>query len=148
MTSLERHFSQTRLAIGLSFAALYIAGMALVIRLVTSVWCLGDEKFSGGCGGWQIYLPLWIALMSPGAIGVYIVATRDVPRRRHQFTILAVGLLALLVFTGLSWHGRWLDSGYGFLLTIAGSYLIAWTSRLWVARTSASEGVGRPRRKP
>lgn len=56
----------------ITFVACYVAGTALLIRFDTAVLGLGDYKFEGGDGGFELYFPIWLVFLSPAmALSLY-----------------------------------------------------------------------------
>jgi len=47
------------------FLAAHVALVALAIWFNLAVLCEGDVKYSGGCGGFSVYIPLWQIFLAP-----------------------------------------------------------------------------------
>ena len=55
------------------FIAAHIALVALAIWFNLAVLCQGDAKFSGGCGGFGLYIPLWEVFLAPLALAAIVL---------------------------------------------------------------------------
>ena len=47
------------------FIAAYVAVVALAMWFNLAVLCQGDAKFDRGCGGFALYIPMWLVFLSP-----------------------------------------------------------------------------------
>jgi hypothetical protein len=47
------------------FSVVHVALVAAAIWFNVAVLCHGDPKFSGGCGGLDVYIPLWEIFLAP-----------------------------------------------------------------------------------
>src|ERR687898_350312 len=47
------------------FMVAHVALVALAMWFNLAVLCQGDAKFSGGCGGFSLYIPLWEMFLAP-----------------------------------------------------------------------------------
>jgi hypothetical protein len=47
------------------FIAAHVTFVALAIWFNLAVLCEGDLKYSGGCGGFSVYIPLWQIFLAP-----------------------------------------------------------------------------------
>lgn len=47
------------------FIAGYVAIVALAIWFDLAVLCQGNAKYDRGCGGFAIYIPLWVIFLAP-----------------------------------------------------------------------------------
>ena len=47
------------------FIVAHVALVAAAIWFNLAVLCQGDVKFSGGCGGFGLYIPLWEVFLAP-----------------------------------------------------------------------------------
>ncbi len=50
------------------FVGAYVGIVAMAVWLNVSVFCLADAKYSGGCGGLGVYVPLWLIFLAPLAL--------------------------------------------------------------------------------
>ena len=55
------------------FIVAHVALVALAIWFNLAVLCQGDAKFSGGCGGFDLYIPLWEVFLAPLAIAAILL---------------------------------------------------------------------------
>src|SRR5262245_15093594 len=55
------------------FIVLHVALVALGIWFNLAVLCQGDPKFSGGCGGFELYIPLWEVFLAPLLIAAILL---------------------------------------------------------------------------
>jgi hypothetical protein len=55
------------------FIVAYVALVALAIWFNLAVLCQGDAKFSGGCGGFGLYVPLWEVFLAPLPIAAILL---------------------------------------------------------------------------
>ena len=86
----------------------YVTLTAFFAWGLTAVLGLGDPKFGGGYGGFEIYFPLWLVFYSPGALlGVGAIFTVHAsPTASWIFTIsllVALGLSMVVVIAFDDW---------------------------------------------
>ena len=55
------------------FIVAHVALVALAIWFNLAVLCQGDAKFSGGCGGFGLYSPLWEMFLAPLPIAAILL---------------------------------------------------------------------------
>jgi hypothetical protein len=55
------------------FIVAHVALVALAIWFNLAVLCQGDAKFSGGCGGFGLYIPLWEIFLAPLPIAAILL---------------------------------------------------------------------------
>ncbi len=55
------------------FIVAHVALVALAIWFNLAVLCQGDAKFSGGCGGFGLYIPLWEVFLAPLPIAAILL---------------------------------------------------------------------------
>jgi hypothetical protein len=55
------------------FIAAYVAIVALAIWFNLAVLCQGDVKFNRGCGGFELYIPLWEIFLAPLPIAAILL---------------------------------------------------------------------------
>ena len=122
----EGNRTDPKLLLGALLLVLYGIGMALIIYFNTTVWCLGDSKFSNGCGGWELYYPMWLLFMAPAAGSVYLLALREGVRRTRAVALIIVGVFAVIGWVAIDWRIRELDSAAGLVLDIAVPGIATW----------------------
>lgn len=47
------------------FVAAYVAIVSIAIWFNLAVLCEGDAKYDRGCGGFGVYIPLWLIFLTP-----------------------------------------------------------------------------------
>jgi hypothetical protein len=101
----------TRWLSSVLFGATYIFGVATLMWINTATLCLGDPKFGGGCGGFDLYFPLWTLFYSP-LVATALVLTwsgklRRLPRIRATlvcaYLVLILSALELSFVNDLQW---------------------------------------------
>jgi hypothetical protein len=55
------------------FLAAHVALVAVAIWFNLAVLCAGDAKYSGGCGGFGVYIPLWQIFLAPLALTAIVL---------------------------------------------------------------------------
>jgi len=55
------------------FIVAHVTLVAAAIWFNLAVLCQGDAKFSGGCGGFGLYVPLWEAFLAPLPIAAILL---------------------------------------------------------------------------
>ena len=55
------------------FLAAYIGSIALAIWFNLAVLCRGAAKYDGGCGGFGVYIPLWLIFLAPLALAAIVL---------------------------------------------------------------------------
>ena len=55
------------------FIVAHVALVAAAIWFNLAVLCQGDAKFSGGCGGFGLYIPLWEVFLAPLLIAALLL---------------------------------------------------------------------------
>ena len=85
----------------LLFAVAYLGAVTACIWLNLAVLCLGDRKFDGGCGGFELYFPLWVVFSAPLALTALVAAARLAGGRRRAF--LALATLIIVALLELAW---------------------------------------------
>jgi hypothetical protein len=58
---------------GAWFIIAYVGLVALAIWFNLAVLCRGAPKFSGGCGGFGFYIPLWEIFLAPLAVAAILL---------------------------------------------------------------------------
>jgi hypothetical protein len=116
----------------LAYTATFLAGIGTVIYLNTTVWCLGDVKFGGGCSSWDLYFLLWTIFMLPAATIVFFLGRVRVHPLSHRITIWSFGLLAVFGWVLTTWRVEALDSQTGLILGAVVPPFVAWCLRLFL----------------
>lgn len=84
------------------FLAAHVALVALAIWFNLAVLCAGDAKYSGGCGGFGVYLPLWQIFLAPLALAPILLErwrkTEPTPTRRLVAYLVATLAVAEIGF--------------------------------------------------
>ena len=80
------------------FVSAYVAMVAMAIWFDLAVLCRGHVKFDRGCGGFQLYIPLWEIFLAPLPIAAILL---ELWRKSNPPpTARLLGYLAgILVFT-------------------------------------------------
>jgi hypothetical protein len=85
------------------FGVTYLVGVAMLMWVNTAVLCLGDPKFGGGCGGFDLYFPLWALFYTPIVATALLLTwsgkVRHLPRIRAK--LLCAYLV--LIMSALEW---------------------------------------------
>ena len=79
------------------FIVAHVALVAAAIWFNLAVLCQGDAKFSGGCGGFGLYIPLWEVFLAPLLIAPLLLEMwrkAQPPRALRLVAYLAGTLLA------------------------------------------------------
>jgi uncharacterized membrane protein len=82
---------------GAWFLAAYVGLVALAIWFDLAVLCQGDAKFDGGCGGFGLYIPLWLIFLAPLPLAAILLERwkrSEAPPTTRLVTYLG-GILAL-----------------------------------------------------
>jgi hypothetical protein len=79
------------------FLAAYIIIVALAIWFDLAVLCRGDAKFDGGCGGFGVYIPLWLIFLTPLPLAAILLERwrRSLPPPTSRLLAYLGGILAL-----------------------------------------------------
>jgi hypothetical protein len=122
-----------------SFLGAYVCIVAVAVWLNVSVFCLADAKYSGGCGGLGVYLPLWLIFLAPMAL-----AAIGLESWRRTTPPPSVRLLAYLAAITVVLELGWLVIGRfpALLATEAIVIGIGWLARLKTAATSSDRRHG------
>jgi hypothetical protein len=76
------------------FIIAHVALVAVAIWFNLAILCQGDDKYSGGCGGFGVYIPLWEIFLAPLPIAAIVLE-----RWKKSEPPPAVRLLAYLAAT-------------------------------------------------
>lgn len=86
------------------FLAAHVALVAVAVWFNLAVLCAGDAKYSGGCGGFGVYIPLWQIFLAPLAVAAILLErwrkTEPPPTRRllgYLLVTLAVAEMGFLL---------------------------------------------------
>jgi hypothetical protein len=83
------------------FIAAHIALVAVAIWFNLAVLCHGDAKFSGGCGGFGLYIPLWEVFLAPLALAAIMLERWRRSQPPPTFRLLAyLGATVLVAEVG------------------------------------------------
>lgn len=113
------------------FGAAYLAVVAVSVWFNLAVLCAGDAKYDQGCGGFGIYIPLWVIFLAPLPIAAIILE-----RWRKSAPPPTVRLLAYLAGIVAVAEIGWLllDTFPALLATEAVAIIIALFVRIRTAR--------------
>jgi hypothetical protein len=77
------------------FLAAHIALVALAIWVDLAVLCRGAVKYDGGCGGFGVYIPLWIVFLAPLPLAAIILERWKCaqPPPSSRLVVYLVGIL-------------------------------------------------------
>ena len=87
----------------LGFLIAYVLGVAFEVWVATAVLCLGDSKFDGGCGGWDLYFMISTIVLFPAAAGAAVAGLYGQLTNKSRVLILTICLGILLAWLHLSW---------------------------------------------
>jgi hypothetical protein len=79
------------------FLGAYVALVALAIWFNLAILCQGDVKYSGGCGGFEIYIPLWEIFLLPLPIAVMVLELwrKTTPPSTRRLLAYLVGIITV-----------------------------------------------------
>ena len=79
------------------FLAAYVSIVALAIWFDLAVLCQGDVKFDGGCGGFGLYIPLWLIFLAPLPLAAIFLEfwRRSLPPPTTRLLAYLGGILAI-----------------------------------------------------
>jgi hypothetical protein len=78
------------------FIVAHVALVAVAIWFNLAVLCQGNEKFSGGCGGFSLYIPLWEVFLAPLPIAAILL--EQWRKSQSPSTLRIFGYLGATVF--------------------------------------------------
>jgi hypothetical protein len=96
------------------FIVAHVALVAAAIWFNLAVLCQGDAKFSGGCGGFGLYVPLWEIFLAPLLIAAILLEMWR--KSQPPPTLRLLGYLAGTLFVAEA--GFLLIDKFPLLLTI------------------------------
>jgi hypothetical protein len=113
------------------FSLAYAALIAISVWLNVSVLCLADAKYSNGCGGLGVYVPLWEIFLLPLLIGVIAIQ-----RWRRSAPPTTLRLIQYLLVIAIVYQIGWRLDRFPILLGLeaAAIALVVAARRLEVAR--------------
>jgi len=79
------------------FLAAHVVLVALAIWFNGAVLCAGDAKYSGGCAGLSVYIPLWQIFLAPLPIAVLLLERwrRANPPSRTRLAAYLAGIVVV-----------------------------------------------------
>lgn len=79
------------------FLAAHVALVGLAVWFNVAVLCQGDVKYSGGCGGLAVYIPLWQIFLTPLPLAAIILERwrRTQPPPSSRLVGYLIGILVV-----------------------------------------------------
>lgn len=79
------------------FLIAYVGLVAVAIWFDLAVLCQGDAKFDGGCGGFGLYIPLWLIFLTPLPLAAILLERwkRSAPPPTVRLVAYLGGILAV-----------------------------------------------------
>ena len=79
------------------FLVAYVTVVAVAIWFDLAILCQGDAKFDGGCGGFGLYIPLWLIFLTPLPLAAVLLERwkRSAPTPNGRIVAYLVGILAV-----------------------------------------------------
>lgn len=79
------------------FLAAHVVLVALAIWFNLAILCAGDIKYSGGCGGFSVYIPLWQIFLAPLPVAVFLIERwrRAEPPPATRLAVYLAGIVAV-----------------------------------------------------
>ncbi|REJ74829.1 MAG: hypothetical protein DWQ36_13960 [Acidobacteria bacterium] len=88
---------QTSGLVSMLFVAAYLGGVAVAMWVNTSLLCLGDAKFDAGCGGFELYFPLWaLSYVPPVVLALVLARPREAASSTGRKLLLSIYLVLIL----------------------------------------------------
>ena len=85
------------------FGVTYLVGVATLMWVNTAVLCLGDPKFGGGCGGFDLYFPVWALFYTPVVMTALILTWSGKVRHLPGIRTKLLCAYLVLILSTLEW---------------------------------------------